>query len=118
LKKGNLDAAIENYSRAIALRAKYPIAFANRAYGHYLKGDYERAIADATHAVALDPLLPMAHTNLGHARAGKGEVALAARSYRHALTLSPDREIEEETLAALEKLGVQGDDEDEEDTID
>ena len=112
LKKGDLDAAIESYGRAIGLRARYPIAFANRAYAYHLKGEHDLAIADATRAIKLDPSLPMAHTNLGHARAAKGEAALAARSYRHALTLSPDREVEEETLAALAKLGVDVDDED------
>jgi Flp pilus assembly protein TadD len=111
-KKGELDAAIESYSRAISLRARYPIAFANRAYSHYLKGQYDLAIADATHAIELDSELPMAHTNLGHALAAKGEVDMAAKSYRRALALSPDREITEETLEGLERLGVRADAED------
>ena len=114
-KKGDLDAAIESYSRAIQLRAKYPIAFSNRAYTHYLKGDHDRAIADATHAITLDARLPVAHLNLGHALAGKGDTALAARSYRRALALSPDREVEEEAIQALEKLGVPAANDDEDD---
>ena len=36
--------------------------------------------------------------------------AMAARSYRRALALNPDHEVEEETLTALEKLGVRADD--------
>jgi tetratricopeptide (TPR) repeat protein len=114
-KKGDLDAAIDSYTRAIQLRAKYPIAFSNRAYSHHLKGDHDRAIADATRAIALDGQLSMAHLNLGHALAGKGDTAMAARSYRRALTLSPGREVEEETLQALEKLGVPVESDDEED---
>ena len=39
--------------------------------------------------------------------------AMAARSYRRALALNPDHEVEEETLKALEKLGVRADDADE-----
>jgi Flp pilus assembly protein TadD len=114
-KKGDLDAAIDSYNRAITLRARYPIGFANRAYTYYLKGEHDRAIADATHAIELDDRLPMAHTNLGHALAGKGDVGLAARSYRRALALNPDKSVAEETLEALEKLGVgaNGEDEDE-----
>ena len=108
-KKGDLDAAIESYNRAITMRPKYPIAFANRAYAHYLKGDHDRAIADSTHAITLDPQLPMAHTNLGHALAGKGDARMAARSYRRALALDPDKSVAEETLEALEKLGVRAD---------
>ena len=111
-KKGDLDAAIQSYNRAITLRAKYPIAFSNRAYAYYLKGEHDLAIADATHAITLDPRLPMAHANLGHALAGKGDAVLAARSYRRALAMDPDQTVAEETLEALEKLGVRADDED------
>jgi hypothetical protein len=57
----------------------------------------------------------MAHTNLGHALAAKGDVIAAARSYRQALALSPERSVEEETLEALEKLGVRDVDEDDDD---
>ena len=55
----------------------------------------------------------MAHTNLGHALAAKGDAGGAARSYRRALALDPDPTVAEETLEALEKLGVRADDEDE-----
>jgi tetratricopeptide (TPR) repeat protein len=112
-KKGDFDAAIDSCNRAIKLRAKYPIAFSNRAYAYYLKGEHDRAIADATHAITLDPGLPIAHTNLGHALAGRGDARMAARSYRRALALDPDHTVAEETLEALEKLGVRADDEDE-----
>jgi tetratricopeptide (TPR) repeat protein len=105
-KKGDLDAAIENYTSAINLRPKYAIAFSNRAYSYYLKGEHDRAIVDATHAVELDPRLPVAHTNLGHALAGKGDAGMAARSYRRALALDPDHKVAEETLEALEGLGL------------
>jgi tetratricopeptide (TPR) repeat protein len=114
-KKGDLDAAIENYDRALTLRPKYPIAFSNRAYAYHLKGEHDRAIADATRAIALDAGLAMAHANLGHALAGKGDTARAARSYRRALALDPDPEVEEESLKALGTLGLSvEDDEDEE----
>jgi Flp pilus assembly protein TadD len=112
-KKGDLDAAIESYSRAITLRPKYPIAFSNRAYSYHLKGEHDLAIADATRAITLDPGLPVAHTNLGHALAGKGDAIMAARSFRRALEMNPDHTVEEETLQALEKLGVRRDDHDE-----
>jgi tetratricopeptide (TPR) repeat protein len=112
-KKGDLDAAIQSYNHAISLRSKYPIAFSNRAYSYFLKGEHDRAIADARHAIKLDAELAIAHANLGHALAGKGDAIMAARSYRRALSLSPDHEVEEETLNALEKLGVHADDADE-----
>jgi len=118
-KKGDLDAAIQSYDRAIELRPKYPIAFSNRAYSYFLKGEHDLAIADATRAIALDRRLPMAHANLGHALAAKGDAVMAERSYRRALSLGPDREVEEETLLALEKLGVRmGDDDEDEDEDD
>jgi len=116
-KTGDLDAAIESYNHAVRLRPKYPIAFANRAYANYLKGEHDHALADATHAITLDPELPMAHTNLGHALAAKGDATLAARSYRRALALDPEPAVAEETLKALEALGVGAADADEDDDV-
>ena len=104
-KKGELDAAIESYTRAITLRPKYAVAFSNRAYST-LKGEHDLAIADATRAIALDSRLAMAHANLGHALAAKGDAVMAAQSYRRALALNPDPAVAEETLEALQKLGV------------
>jgi len=101
-------------SRAITLRPKYPVAFSNRAFSHYLKGEHDLAIADANRAIALEARLAMAHANLGHALAAKGDARMAARSYRRALELDPDPEVAEETLEALEKLGTRGEDEDDE----
>ena len=40
---------------------------------------------------------------------------MAARSYRTALAMNPDHEVEEETLTALEKLGVRADERTDED---
>ena len=62
--------------------------------------------------MTLDPRLPMAHANLGHALAAKGDAVMAARSFRRALATGADREVAEEVLKALEKLGVRGTDED------
>ena len=105
-KKGDLDAAIDSYSRAITLRAKYPIAFANRAYSHYLKGDHDLAIADATHALTLDPRAadgaPESRARArGEGRHRPGGAQLSTRPCAESR-----REVEEETLEALEKLGV------------
>ena len=110
-KRGDLDAAIESYGRAIALRPKYAIAFSNRSFSYHLKGENDRAIADAIHAVRLDPRLPMAHANLGHALAARGDAVMAARSFRRALATGADRDVAEEVLKALEKLGVRAADE-------
>jgi len=59
----------------------------------------------------------MAHTNLGHALAAKGDATLAARSYRRALALDPEPAVAEETLKALEALGVGADDADDDDDV-
>jgi len=57
----------------------------------------------------------MAHTNLGHALVATGDTFGAIQSYRRALVLSPDPDVERETLDALQKLGVNAADEDDED---
>ena len=54
-KNGELDKAIKNYTKAIALKPDYAEAYYNRGIAYRLKGDYERAIADYTRTIELKP---------------------------------------------------------------
>ena len=53
-QNGELDKAIEDYTKAIALKPDYADAYYNRGIAYRLKGDYERAIEDYTKAIELD----------------------------------------------------------------
>jgi tetratricopeptide (TPR) repeat protein len=114
-QRGDLDAAIASYTRALELQSNYPIALSNRAYSYFLKGNHERSMDESLRAIKLDSRLPMAHVNIAHARAATGDTGGAARHYHQALDLSPDHAVAEEALKRLEKLGGRADagDEDE-----
>ena len=64
-RKGNLDAAIADYTSAIALNSKDMFGFNNRGNARRDKGDLPGAIADYTEAIRLDPDYAAAYINRG-----------------------------------------------------
>ena len=84
-RRGDFDAAIEDYTRAIAIDRDYANAYSNRSYAYFRKGEASRALEDADRAIALDSRLAMAHVNRGHALAALGRTDDAADSYRTGL---------------------------------
>lgn len=54
-KNGELDKAIKNYTKAIALKPDYAEAYYNRGFVYRIKEDYKRAIEDYTKAIEIDP---------------------------------------------------------------
>lgn len=59
-KTGNLDGAISDYDKALALDPKYPPAFVYRAGAYRAKHELARAMEDCDSAVALGPKDPNA----------------------------------------------------------
>ena len=62
--KGELDRAIANLSKAIALNPKYADAYNNRGRAYEKMGDKEQAIADYRKALEIDPSNQLAKNNL------------------------------------------------------
>ena len=54
-KKGEVDRAIADYTKTIALNPKHAIAYYNRGVTYEKKGDKEQAIADYRKALEIDP---------------------------------------------------------------
>ena len=100
---GELEAAEENYRKAIAL----PIAGLLKL-GAYLnlgallkkKGDLEGAVAQYESAARIDPTQPLIYFNLGVVHRARGYLELALRAYEYAITLDPNYG------AAYQNLGV------------
>ncbi len=63
-KKGELDRAIANFDKAIALNPKFADAYNNRGVAYFGQGDKEKAIADFRNALEIDPSHPGAKQNL------------------------------------------------------
>src|SRR5258708_518453 len=61
LKNGDVEAAINNYSRAIELEPKNAKAYGGRGAAKRTKGDIEGALADLNKSIELDPTVQSAY---------------------------------------------------------
>jgi len=88
-KKGEVDLAIANYTKATKLNPNDFIAYYNRGKAYNEKGDYDRTIADLTKAIKLKPKLAQVYNNRGAVYDSKGEVDRAIADYTKAIALNP-----------------------------
>ncbi|KAG8895296.1 hypothetical protein FRC00_007633 [Tulasnella sp. 408] len=83
-------AAIESYTKAIALDATNPVYFSNRAAAHSSAEDHYSAIEDARKALELDPNFTKAYSRMGHAYFCLEEYDEALSAYQKGLALDPN----------------------------
>ena len=88
--KGEIDSAIENFTKAIELSPDLAIAYSNRGVAYGEKGDIDRAIADFTEAIELQPDFADAYYNRGIAYHEKREYDRAIVDYTMTIGLKPD----------------------------
>jgi eukaryotic-like serine/threonine-protein kinase len=95
-REGNVDRAIEQLDRALALKSPYPIVEARLSLAYWRKNNVsadpewqKRATAHAERAVAGNDQLAVAHIALGAARTLSGQLDKAAAAYQQAETLEP-----------------------------
>ncbi len=89
-KKGDLDGAIADFTRAIELNPKDDAPYYNRAQAKWLKKDGAGAIADYTRAIELGSTNPAAYNNRGNARAENNDRDGAIADYTRAIELNPN----------------------------
>ena len=90
--KGNWDAAIAAYTKAIALNPKDEDAARNRGDARQRKSDWNGAIADYTKAIGVKPDDESAYRNRGDAKQRKNDWAGAIADYTKAIELNPNDE--------------------------
>jgi len=88
-EEGQLDTAIEEYTRAIELNPKFAKAYSNRGLAFCDRGNYDAAIEDCTIAIELDPTAALAFNNRGLAYADKGKLDEAIGDFTQAIQLAP-----------------------------
>ena len=88
--KGDAEAAIEHYGKALTLKPEYAAAHNN--LGNVLEdiGEPERAVASYQHALDLDPDFIAALNNLGNALRAVDRTDAALDFYDRAIALDPD----------------------------
>jgi tetratricopeptide (TPR) repeat protein len=90
-RKGDIDGAIADYGRAIAINSKDLFAFNNRANTRRDKGDLDGAIADYSEALRLDPDYAAAFTNRGRVHEMRNDLARARADFNAALAAAPNK---------------------------
>lgn len=90
VSQNKLEAAIEDYNRAIELMPEAPDPYLNRGAALEGLGQWDAAIADYNRVLTLDPKDPAAYNNRGNAEAGLGQWEAAIADYQKAAELAPD----------------------------
>lgn len=88
-KKGQIEEAIAEYTRAIEFNPKCAKAYSNRGLALHDIGHYDTAIEDCTKAIELDPSAALAFNNRGLAYDKKGKLDEAVADFTQAIQLAP-----------------------------
>jgi tetratricopeptide (TPR) repeat protein len=89
-KKGDLDAAIQEFHEALNINHNYSLAHFNMGIALAKKGNLDAAISEYKEALRISPNDPYAHDSLGTALADKGNMDEAIQEYKEALKLNPN----------------------------
>jgi len=90
LKKGMLDKAIAEFSKAIKINPRDANAYYNRGITYYYKGQYDQAISDFNKALEINPKDAELYYNRGIANDLKGDYDQAISDFTQALELNPN----------------------------
>lgn len=88
--KGDINAAVADYTKAIELDPKSFSAYNNRGNLRQDKGDLKGAILDYSTAAVINPRHATAFFNLGHAYQSRKDYPGAIREYGKAIEVKPD----------------------------
>jgi tetratricopeptide (TPR) repeat protein len=91
VRRGDLEGAIAEFTRAIELAPRYANAYNNRGNVRGEQGHLPSAIDDFTKAIEIDPRLGDAYYNRGRIRKQAGQLEAALDDYGRAIALSPRR---------------------------
>ncbi|MEP6788926.1 MAG: TonB family protein [Acidobacteriota bacterium] len=100
--KGDTDAALTDYSKAIEMNASSIGSLLGRAAAYLKKGSYVQAIADCSKMLELNPKSAVAYSLRGEVYEQKGDAALASADYKKALDLDAANEAAKSGEARIE----------------
>jgi tetratricopeptide (TPR) repeat protein len=104
--RGQADAALQQYARALRIDPGYAQAHQNLGALLARQGPTQEAVHHLTAALRLEPRLPKAHNNLGAVLGMQGKLDDAMRHFAEALRLDPeDAEAHHNLGLALEMTG-------------
>ena len=89
-KKGDIDRAIDDYSKAIAGNPKLSVAHNDRATLYWRKGEIALALADLDKAIAIDTKNDAAYNNRGNVYYHKRDFDRAIADFGKAISIEPN----------------------------
>jgi TonB family protein len=92
LAKGEVDAALTDYSEALKIKADDPDLYVSRGKAHFSKKDFDRSVKDYDKAIEIAPKTVVAFLNRGASYEGLGDVQKALTDYKAAANLEPASE--------------------------
>ncbi|XP_068175955.1 small glutamine-rich tetratricopeptide repeat-containing protein alpha [Antennarius striatus] len=92
MKVENFSAAVEFYSKAIAINPDNAVYYCNRAAAYSKLGNYAGAVQDCEQAIGIDPNYSKAYGRMGLALASLNKHTEAVGYYKKALELDPDND--------------------------
>ncbi|XP_037553806.1 small glutamine-rich tetratricopeptide repeat-containing protein alpha [Nematolebias whitei] len=103
MKVENFAAAVEFYSKAIALNPQNAVYYCNRAAAYSKLGNYAGAVQDCERAISIDPNYSKAYGRMGLALSSLNKHAEAVGFYKKALELDPDNDTYKTNLKIAEE---------------
>ncbi|XP_024114501.1 small glutamine-rich tetratricopeptide repeat-containing protein alpha [Oryzias melastigma] len=103
MKVENFAAAVEFYSKAIALNPQNAVYYCNRAAAFSKLGNYAGAVQDCEQAIGIDPNYSKAYGRMGLALASLNKHTEAVGYYKKALELDPDNDTYKTNLKIAEE---------------
>lgn len=99
--KGEIDAAVVEYGKAIELKPELVSAYFSRGRIYFVKGWYDNAINDFSKVIELDPKDAAALTNRGQSWEKKNDAAKAKADYEKAFALNPTNAVAKSSLERI-----------------
>lgn len=102
ISKGDLDAALVDYTKAIEMNGTSDTALMSRGKLYFDKGSFTLAVADFTKVIELKPEYTVGYTRRAEAYEKKGNNDLAIADYKKVLELESANETAKTSLARLQ----------------
>ncbi len=101
------DAAVETFSRVIALKPEFAEGWNKRATVYYLMGEYAKSLADCDEVMKRNPYHFGALSGYGMIYLQLDQPATALEYFEHALRVNPNLESTRQTIEILKTLLIQ-----------
>jgi tetratricopeptide (TPR) repeat protein len=87
--KGEINAAISDYDRAISINPRFAGAYNDRGIARHAKRDLNGALADFDQSIRLSPAVAESYNNRGNVYSEMGDLRGAIADFDHAIKINP-----------------------------